>query len=71
MDINKYEEELTVTIDTSKDKETKVCLKLSRNDKTGAMISEPFYINVCTSNCPSIPSGCQALQNKTDINWKT
>ncbi len=68
---NKYEEELTVTIDTLKDKESKVCLKLSRNGKAGAMISEPFYINVCSSNCPSIPDGCQALQNKTDINWKT
>ena len=59
---------MNVTIDTSTDKETKVCLKLSRNGKTDAMISEPFYINVCSSSCPSMPDGCQALQNNTENN---
>ena len=60
-----------MTIDTSEDKETKVCLKLSRNGKTGAMISEPFYINVCSSKCPSVLDGCQALKNKTENKFKT
>ncbi len=58
-DINK--KELTVTIDTSIDKETKVCLKSSRNGKTDSMISEPFYLKICSSNCPLMPDGCQAL----------
>ncbi len=61
---------MTFTIDTSRDMETKVCLKLSRNSKTDGIISEPFYIKVCSSNCPLIPDGCQALQNKTTNNYK-
>ena len=59
---------MNVTLDTSRDIETKVCLKFSRNGKTDAMISEPFYIKECSSNCPSMPDGCQALQNNTENN---
>ena len=58
--IDKNTGKLTVTIDTTIDQENKVCLKFSRNGKTDAMISEPFYLKVCLV-CPSIPDGCQTL----------
>ena len=66
---DKNRKEINFTIDTSLDKESKVCLKFLRNDKTDIMMSEPFYMKVC-SICPSIPDGCQTLKNTTNIYWK-
>ena len=68
--IDKNTGKLTVTIDTTIDQENKVCLKFSRNEETDTMMSEPFFIKVC-SVCPSMPDGCQAVENNTNINSKT
>ncbi len=37
-------DDITITIDTSKANDNKVCLKFSRVGKTDVMMSEPFYL---------------------------